>query len=315
MTAGLKVFISYSHLDEHALERFTRHLAVLRREGSVIEWFDQKIDAGGDIDDEVSGHLEECDIFIALVSADFLSSGYCYDRELKRALERHEQNAMRVVPVIVQPCDWQASPLGRLKALPKDGKAVADWTNENTAWLDVVAQLRRLVTEPLPANAETRVGTASPRTERMPKYRVKRDFDEVDKLEFRERAFQEMRDYFQNASAEINGIEDIKAKFASLGDTSFTCTVVNRARNRGVAHITVHARAGRHSFGDISYSFEERAEPNTSNGWFQIAADEFELYLTHSGMMGRDDDAKLSPAQAAASLWEEFVEQAGISHE
>lgn len=311
---GFKAFISYSHMDEHALERFTKHLAVLRREGAIDEWFDQKIPAGGDIDTAISGQLDDCDLFLPLISADFLSSGYCYDLELKRALERHEQGSLRVVPIIVQPCDWEASPLGRLKALPKDSKPVADWTNENTAWLDVVAQLRRLAEELPSARHEPAPITGGSKAPRIPKYRVKKDFDEVDKLEFRDRAFRELYDYFQQASDEINGIENIKSKFTTMSATSFTCTVVNRARDRGVAHITVYAGSTRHSFGDISYSFQERADPGTSNGWLQIEADDYELYLKHNGMM-RDEKAKLSSNQAAVMLWEEFVEQAGISYE
>lgn len=311
---GLKVFISYSHLDEHALERFTKHLAVLKREGAIEEWFDQRIAAGGDLDAGISVNLEGCDLFIPLISPDFLSSGYCYDRELKRALERHEQGSMRVVPVIVQPCDWKASPLGRLKALPKDGKPVADWTNENTAWLDVVTQLRKLAGELPSARPEPQANGGAAKAGRMPKYRVKRDFDEVDKLEFRDRAFQELRDYFQKASDEITGIENIRSKFTSISATSFTCTVLNRARDRGVAHITVHTGASRHSIGDITYSFQERADPGTSNGWFQIEVDDYEMHLKHNGMM-RDEKTKLSPIQAAAKLWEEFVEQAGITYE
>jgi len=311
---GLKAFISYSHMDEHALERFTKHLAVLKRDGAIDEWVDQKISAGGDIDAAISASLESCDLFLPLISADFLSSGYCYDLELKRALERHEQGSMRVVPIIVQPCDWKASPLGRLKALPKDGKPVADWTNENTAWLDVVAQLRKLADELSSAKPERPSIGGSPKATRIPKYRVKKDFDEVDKLEFRDRAFREIRDYFQQASDEINGVEDIKSKFTTISDTSFTCTVVNRARERGVAHITIHAGSRRHSFGDITYSFQERADPGTSNGWFQIEADDYELYLKHNGMM-REEKSKLSPSQAAVTLWEEFVEQAGITYE
>lgn len=315
MAKGLKVFISYSHMDEHALERLTKHLAVLKREGSVREWFDQKILPGGDIDAQISEHLEECQVFIAIVSADFLSSHYCYDRELKRALERHELGSMTVMPIIVQACDWKASPLGQLKALPKDGKPVADWTNENNAWFDVVGQIRRLISEGPSTRTDQLQEVSGIKLTRTPKYRVRRDFDEVDKLEFREQAYQAIRDYFQQAAAEIGEIEDIKSKFSMLGDTSFTCTVVNRARNRGVAHITVHARSGRHSFGDISYSFQERADPNTSNGWLQIEADEYELYVKQSGMMRHDENAKLSPTKAAANLWEEFLEQAGISHE
>ena len=217
---GLKAFISYSHLDEHALERFTKHLAVLKREGAIEEWFDQKIAAGGDIDAAISANLEMCDLFIPLISADFLSSGYCYDIELRRALERHEQGTLRVLPVVVQPCDWKASPPGRLKALPKDGKPVAEWTNENTAWLDVVAHLRKLANELPSARPELQPHGSGGKVVRTPKYRIKRDFDEVDKLEYRDRAFQEICDYFQKAADEINGVEDIKAKFAPISAMS-----------------------------------------------------------------------------------------------
>lgn len=156
MARGHKLFISYSHLDEHALRSFTKHLAMLKREGAIVEWFDQKILPGGDIDEEVSAHLEECDLFLPLVSPDFLASQYCYDRELARALARHEEGTMRVLPVIVQPCDWKASPLAKLKALPKDGKPVADWTNENNAWLDVIGQLRRVTGEMSTARPDAR---------------------------------------------------------------------------------------------------------------------------------------------------------------
>jgi len=315
MAKGLKAFISYSHLDEHALERFTKHLAMLKRDGSIVEWFDQKIMPGGDIDTEVSTHLEECDLFIPPVSADFLSSRYCYDRELVRALARHDDGTMRVLPVIIQACDWKASPLAKLKALPKDGKPVSDWTNENNAWVDVVAQLRRVIGDIAATRPDIREGTSAVKASRTPKYRVKRDFDEVDKLEFRENAFLTIKNYFQEAATEIGEVEDIKSRFSAMGDTGFTCTVINRARDRGVAHITVHAHGGRSSFGDIIYSFQERAEPNTANGWFEIYADEYELFLKQNGMMHRDEDAKLSPSQAAAQLWEEFLEQAGIVHE
>lgn len=314
MATELKVFISYSHLDEHALERFSKHLAMLKREGSISEWFDQKILAGGDIDSEISGHLEECDLFIPLVSADFLASNYCYDREMTWAMERHEKGTIRVVPVIVQPCDWTASPLAKLKALPKDGKAVADWTNENNAWLDVVRQLRHLVQEsgvPQPVDHQEPTTT---RSEGTPKYRVRRDFDEVDKLNFRDEAFTVIRNYFEESAAEIRDVPDLKSRFTPIGDDGFSCTVVNRLRDRGVAHITVYSKGNSLPLGAITYSFAERAERGTMNGWFQIEADDYELFLKQNAMTRGDDKLRHSPKEAAALLWEEFLERAGISH-
>ena len=99
-----------------------------------------------------------------------------------------------------------------------------------------------------------------------------------------------------------------------MGNHGFACTVVNRPRSSGVANITVYSNAGRYSLRDISYAIQERAEPNTANGWFQIEADDYELFLKHHAMLRNDDQIKLSPQQAAAQLWDEFLERAGIAH-
>src|SRR6185437_8083890 len=140
-----KLFISYSHRDEKALERLHTHLAMLRREGAIVAWYDRAILAGDDIDNEVDANLADSDIFLALVSPDFLASKYCYEREMTKALERHDAGALRVVPIILEPCDWNSSPLGKLKALPKDGKAISIWANQNVAFLGIVEELRRVL--------------------------------------------------------------------------------------------------------------------------------------------------------------------------
>jgi hypothetical protein len=314
MTRQLKAFISYSHADEPDLDRLKKHLAMLRREEVMAAWFDQMITAGGDIDATISKHLDECDIFIPLVSADFLASRYCYEREMTRALELHEKAKLRIVPVIVGPCDWQASPLGKLKAVPKDGKPVSEWTNPNTAWLDVVQQLRRVADEcriPDVSAGSNERATLAPAT----RYRVKRDFDEVDKLEFREKSLNEIRDYFQKASAEINEVDGIKAKFTAMGEDAFTCTVVNRGRERAIAHITVRARSSSMSIGDLYYCFSENAKPGTATGWFDIVSDDYDLHLKMQIMYsGNGEKERLSPRQAAERLWEQFIEQADITY-
>jgi len=119
----MKAFISYSHKESWALERLRIHLAPLRGEGKIAECFDQKIPAGDDIDREVMSQLESCGLFIALVSPDFLASDPC-KTELESALERREAGNLQIVPIIVEPCGWQATPLGEIKALPRDGKPV-----------------------------------------------------------------------------------------------------------------------------------------------------------------------------------------------
>ena len=106
----MRAFISYSHRDANALDRLHVHLANLQREGRIKTWYDREILAGEVLDDEISEVLEAAELFLLLVSPDFIASNYCVEREMQRALERHEVGAARVVPIIIEPCDWAAMP-------------------------------------------------------------------------------------------------------------------------------------------------------------------------------------------------------------
>ena len=64
--------------------------------------------------------------------------------------------------------------------------------------------------------------------------------------------------------------------------------------------------------GDISYSFTENGPPNTASGMFSVEADEYELYL--SSMMGfGGQQERLTSEAAAEQLWEDFLQQAGVT--
>lgn len=313
------IFISYSHADERALERLHKHLAVLEREGHVAAWFDRAILPGADLGEEIMARLDAADTFVALVSPDYLASNYCYEKEFGHALERYEHGEMRVVPVIVEPCDWRSSPLQKFMALPKDGKPISDWTNANTAYLDVVNGLRNLVTETLTVRGETVAAARAALSEvGARRVRLKRDFDVIEKAEFADKTFRIMHDYFAAAAHELSeASEDLRTRFEEMSATAFTCTIVNRARRGGRdAHITVHNKKGRAYFGDISYVWESHAEDKVSNGAVRVEADDYDLFLVTDHMFGgRDTDAKLSPERAAEWLWNKFVEQAGIEYE
>jgi TIR domain len=91
--------------------------------------------------------LERADIILLLISSDFIASNYCYEKEMKRALERHNAKEARVIPVIVRDCDWDIEPLRKLQALPKAGKAVKLWPDKDTAWKNVAEGISRVIGE------------------------------------------------------------------------------------------------------------------------------------------------------------------------
>ena len=310
----MRVFIAYSHKDYWALERLHTHLAMLNREGQIDTWFDREILAGGNLDKEIFRMLKECNLFLLLVSPDFLASDYCYENEMKQALERYHRGNAHVVPIIVEPCDWGASPLSALKAVPRDGKPISTWTNHNNAFVDIVMELRRIIeANKNVAQAQVmRVTTEKPHRETR-KYRVKRNFDEIDRYDFRNNAYETIRAHFESSIKEIDSIDLLRGRFTLIGPFSFGCTVVNQARNDGIAHITVHMKNSDIGIGDIYYSYLENAPHNTANGAFVVESGEYELFLKSmmSGFSGKEE--KLSPQAAAEQLWVEFVERAGLS--
>lgn len=85
--ATVRVFYSYSHADEPMQKRIESHLSILRRQGSIKEWYDREITAGGEWAGKIDHNIEQADVILLLISDDFLASDYCYDIELKLAME------------------------------------------------------------------------------------------------------------------------------------------------------------------------------------------------------------------------------------
>jgi 2'-5' RNA ligase len=148
MQTPVRIFCSYSHEDEKLLEQLKRHLAPLKNQGIIEVWHDRKIVVGEKWQSAIDQNLELADVIIFLVSASFFYSEYCYWKEMKRALERHDAGEARVIPVIVRSCIWRETPLSKLNALPKDGKAVTIWEDRDLAWTNVVEGIRKVIDTP-----------------------------------------------------------------------------------------------------------------------------------------------------------------------
>lgn len=147
MAKPVRVFISYSHKDDELRDRLRAHLSQLERDGLVEAWDDRAIPAGDQWADEIDQRLEQADVILLLVSADFIRSDYCYRKEMMRALERHAAKDDRaiVIPVILRACDWQSAPFAKLQALPRDGRPLTGWKTEDEYFAAVAKGLRQRI--------------------------------------------------------------------------------------------------------------------------------------------------------------------------
>jgi hypothetical protein len=141
----VKVFYCYSRKDEELREEIDTCLSLLKRQGYITSWHDRKILAGAEWEKKIDRELQSSKIVLLLVSLNFLASDYCYDKELTRAMEMHENGDALVVPVIVKPCDWQHTPFASLQAIPRDGKPLTTWSNRDEGLLSITTELRKAI--------------------------------------------------------------------------------------------------------------------------------------------------------------------------
>src|SRR6266700_1020624 len=81
------------------------------------------------------------------ISSSFMASQYCYSMEMTRAMERHRQGEVRVIPILLRPVLFTGAPFAMLKMLPTNGKPVVSWRNRDSAFVDIALGIERVVQE------------------------------------------------------------------------------------------------------------------------------------------------------------------------
>src|SRR4051812_48541204 len=206
------VFFSYSHADEAIRDQLEKQLSLLKRQGIIDVWHDRRIGAGQDFATAIDKHVQTDDIILLLVSADFLDSDYCYEKEMKRAMERHEAGEAIVIPVILRACDWHGAPFGKLNAAPPDGKPVTQFPDRDQALLEVSKAVRaaaeRLTSKKTgeasspPARGLPAVRKAAPSPgPRSSNMRLAKSFSQRDKDGFQIDTFEFIAKFFENSLA------------------------------------------------------------------------------------------------------------------
>lgn len=146
ITKPIKLFISYAHADEPLRKELEKHLSLLRRQGFISVWSDRDISAGTDWHGQIDAMMRTATIILLLVSPDFIASDYIWDVELQCVMARHARGDARVIPVILRPSDWKDAPFAKIQALPQDGKPISEWPNIDNAFMNVVNELRKVIT-------------------------------------------------------------------------------------------------------------------------------------------------------------------------
>jgi hypothetical protein len=109
MKPSVRMFVSYSHENAAWCKRILPVLKVKANVDTLQPWHDTEIKAGDHWEKEIRAELDRMDIFLCLVSYQFLASSFIHDVELPTAEARHKNGEIEVVPVVVYPMDLKAT--------------------------------------------------------------------------------------------------------------------------------------------------------------------------------------------------------------
>jgi len=311
----VKAFISYSHKDEALRNELESHLAMLRRSGVIETWNDRRIVAGTEFDSEIDAHLESSQLILMLISADFLSSNYCYDIEMGRAMQKHSEGSAVVIPVILRPCDWHSSPFKNIMATPTDAKPVTMFGNQDEAFTNVAKDVRRAAEKfgmqdpqvirksPVAAPVSAVNHSGSRGAERSSNLRIKKLFNDHERDDFLENSYEYIARYFEGSLDELQKRNpQINTKFKRIDANSFSASIYAN----GDRVSTCSVMSGDSGFGGngIRYSSSD-APRNSWNEQLTVGDDGYTLHLK-SGFLRQESD-RLTEEGAAELYWHMLV--------
>jgi hypothetical protein len=308
------VFLSYSHRDEDFRDELEVNLKMLKRLGLIDVWHDRRIVAGSDVDHSISNELEKSDIILLLVSQYFIASDYCYDIEMTRAMERHHNGEAVVIPVILRVCDWHSAPFGKLLAVPKDGKAITKYADMGDAYLEIVMAIKEAIKKITPASQPTtplsRAPLSTNKVNSLPRssnLRVKKEFTDKHKDDFKDESFEYVANFFEGSLAELcNRNPQLEYKFKRIDANHFTAYIYKDGNAVSQCKIWMSERS---FFGDIVYSADTSSSDNSANDFVTLDNDGHQMYFNNSGFTThhRTEGSKLSQEGVAEQFWENLI--------
>ena len=140
----VEIFYSYVTEDKQLAQQLQKQLAPLEKRGLIANWDRYKVAGGADLE-ERQRHLDTAAIVVVFVSPEYIVSRY-YEDEAKWAIKRRASGKPIVVPVHLRPTNgWEYTEFSNLQAIPRDGKAVTEFSRRNQAWSEVAREIGAIV--------------------------------------------------------------------------------------------------------------------------------------------------------------------------
>lgn len=139
VSAVPKFVVIYAPEDEAHCKMLNRHLNVLKIM-KKIRVYNVNETLGADLVAQAKTELEDADYLLVLVTVNLFNSPEWFELVYNALGE-----GQRMIPLRIEQADFEGTGLEKLKSLPSMGKAVSDFANADSAYADIVGELKKLL--------------------------------------------------------------------------------------------------------------------------------------------------------------------------
>ncbi|MRH99634.1 TIR domain-containing protein [Kriegella sp. EG-1] len=155
MSRKTNIFAIYAWEDKNVLLQLRQSLNTLVANGAITIWADDPILPGKSWKPKVESHMDFADIFLMLVSSDFMKSKFIQQLEFKNVIDKYKANDATVIPVLVDDCQWQIDfksddydfNLNELDVLPDKKRPIENWDVPEKAFNEVGNALKKVIAD------------------------------------------------------------------------------------------------------------------------------------------------------------------------
>jgi len=101
------------------------------------------VSPGTEWDSAIAAQLVKSNIVLVLISADFIASDYCYEKELNMALEWHREGKMVLIPVFLRPCHHHHLPFSQIQGVPRDAVPIEKLQHPEDGYVQVAEAVQQ----------------------------------------------------------------------------------------------------------------------------------------------------------------------------
>ena len=154
MGRKINMLVIYTLADKDVMRHLLSHSDPFRKDFDVSIWHDDPIVPGQPWKSYFESRIHHTDIFVLLVSDDFMNSQFIRQTEFKAIIDRNKENKAIVIPVIIDNCQWDIDlkledyefNLSELEVLPVGGKPISNWDSTDDLYNRVVEGISAIIT-------------------------------------------------------------------------------------------------------------------------------------------------------------------------